>query len=237
MIHPCLPTVLLADNPGGIRLLLESLQSGGLIMLLIILCSVTAVSVGILTWQRMRENLLMPEGVIRQLRSLPTYAAKGDIAPLHEYLENDGSVLAKLGMIAVSGLYPTKAECAEICAAKAREELHRLERDLPFLEIMVTIAPLLGLLGTTAGLVGMFSAFGQGPSAGGPDTAAVAREIGVALRCTIAGLLVAVPSVVAHTLFVRKLDGIAMKLETLLQDSIQLFYQHFEVQRTPLSQL
>jgi biopolymer transport protein ExbB len=102
---------------------------------------------------------------------------------------------------------------------------------MPYLEAMVTVAPLLGLLGTTAGLVGMFSAFGEG-AAGGPDTLAVAKEIGVALRCTIAGLLVAVPAVLAHTFFVRKLDGIAMRLESLLQDTINTFYQHFEVQRT-----
>ena len=221
---------------GGFQFLLESLRAGGVIMMLIIVCSMAALSIGIITWMRMREHLLMPDEVIAKLKALPTYAAKGDITPLHRYLEADPSVLARLGMIAVSGLYPSKAECAEICAAKAREELHKLERDLPFLEVMVTIAPLLGLLGTTAGLVGMFSAFGEG-GGGGPDTAAIAREIGVALRCTIAGLLVAVPSVVAHTLFVRKLEGISMKLETILQDSIQLFYQHFEVQRTPLSVL
>ena len=232
MTSSLLPPTLAAASPGGFHLLTETLQAGGFIMLLIILCSVAALSISIITWLRMREDLLLPPGVVTQLRSLASYAAKGDIMPLHQYLQNDGSMLARLGMIAVSGVYPSKAECAEVCAAKAREELHKLDRDLPFLEVMVTIAPLLGLLGTTAGLVGMFSAFGDGGD-GGPDTAAVAREIGVALRCTIAGLFVAVPSVVAHTLFVRKLDGIAMRLESLLQDTIQSFYQLFEVQRTP----
>ncbi len=221
-------------SPGGFQILFETLQAGGFVMLLIILCSVAALSISIITWLRMRENQLMPPGVIAQLGSLASYATKGDISPLHTYLQNNGSMLARVGHIAVAGVYSSKAECAEVCAAKAREELHKLERDLPFLEVMVTIAPLLGLLGTTAGLVGMFSAFG-GDADNGPDTAAVAREIGVALRCTIAGLLVAVPSVVAHTLFVRKLDGIAMRLETILQDTLQSFYQLFEVQRTPSS--
>lgn len=226
-----LPAAIPPASPSGLQLLSETLHAGGFIMLLIILCSVAALSVGIITWLRMRESLLLPPAVIAQLRSLGSYAAKGDILPLHQFLQNDGSMLARLGLIAVSGIYTSKAECAEVCGAKAREELHKLDRDLPFLEVMVTIAPLLGLLGTTAGLVGMFSAFGDGGE-GGPDTAAVAREIGVALRCTIAGLFVAVPSVVAHTLFVRKQDGIAMKLESILQDTIQSFYQHFEVQRT-----
>lgn len=226
------PSFVLADASDGMALLLESLQSGGFVMLLIVLCSFAAVSVSVITWLRMRENKLMPAGVVSELRSLPTYAVKGDITPLHRYLEGDPSMLARLGMLAVSGQYTTKQECIDVVSQKAREELHALERDIPYLEVMVTVAPLLGLLGTTAGLVGMFSAFGEG-GAGGPDTAAVAKEIGVALRCTIAGLFVAVPSVVAHTFFVRKLDAISMRVESILLETINTFYQHFEVQRTP----
>ena len=53
----------------------------------------------------------------------------------------------------------------------------------------------------------------------------------VALRCTIAGLFVAVPSVLAHTYFVRRVDALAVKVESIMQETIQHFYQHFEVQR------
>ncbi len=226
-----LASLPLASAASGMSLLIESLRSGGFIMLLIVLCSVAAVSVGVITWLRLRVPLLMPEDVIDQLRSLPTYAEKGDLSPLQDYLKQDESMLARLSSLAVSGHHTTKQECSETVAQKAKEELHSLERDIPYLEVMVTVAPLLGLLGTTAGLVGMFSAFGEG-GAGGPDTAAVAKEIGIALRCTIAGLFVAVPSVVAHTFFMRKLDSIAMRMESILQETINTFYQHFEVQRS-----
>jgi biopolymer transport protein ExbB len=222
---------LLADTASGLALLLDSLRSGGSVMILIVLCSMTVVAVSTITGLRLRQRMLMPDEVIAELRALPKYAAKGDIAPLHHFLEGQTSMLARLAMLAVSGQFTTKQECVEVVGQKAKEQLHALERDMPYLEAMVTVAPLLGLLGTTAGLVGMFSAFGEG-AAGGPDTFAVAKEIGVALRCTIAGLLVAVPAVLAHTFFVRKLDGIAMRLESLLQDTINTFYQHFEVQRT-----
>ena len=110
--------------------------------------------------------------------------------------------------------------------------MHYLERGIPILEVMVTVAPLLGLLGTTAGLVGMFAAFGEGGDAG-PDTQEIAREIGVALRCTIAGLFVAVPSVMAHMHFARRLDRIGVRLEAILQETIQSFFANFEVQRAP----
>lgn len=222
--------LFLADTATGMTLLLESLRSGGFIMILIVLSSMAAVTVSVISWLRMREDLLMPPEIEKQLRSLPQYAQKGDISPLHRMLEKDGSMLGRLGMMAVSGTHPTRQECTEVVTQAAKVELYALEKDIPFLEVMVTIAPLLGLLGTTAGLVGMFSAFGEG--ADGPDTSAVAREIGVALKCTIAGLLVAVPSVVAHTWFVRKLDGISMRLEAILQEAINTFYQHFEVQRS-----
>ena len=76
----------------------------------------------------------------------------------------------------------------------------------------------------------MFTAFGDGGESGA-GTSVIAKEIGVALRWTIAGLFVAVPSVIAHTIFMRKLDTIAVRLESVLQETIQNFYQLFEVSR------
>ena len=168
---------LLADTATGMTLLLESIRSGGFIMILIVLSSMLAVTVSVISWLRMREDLLMPPEIEKQLRSLPQFALKGDITPLQRLLAEDQSMLGRLGAMAVSGTHPTRQECTEVVTQAAKVELYRLEKDIPFLEVMVTIAPLLGLLGTTAGLVGMFSAFGEG-GAGGPDTSAIAREIG-----------------------------------------------------------
>lgn len=211
----------------GLSQLGDFLATGGYVMLFIVLCSFAAVTVMISAWLRLRDRLVLPASVASQLRSLPNYAAKGDIKPLQEFLERDPSLLARLGALAISGTFSSRQECVETITARAKEDLHHLERGVSVLEVMVTVAPLLGLLGTTAGLVGMFSAFG---SEAGPDTAEVAKEIGVALRCTIAGLFVAVPSVLAHTYFVRRLDNIAVRLESIMHETIQAFFAHFEVQ-------
>jgi biopolymer transport protein ExbB len=223
-----------AQQTSGIHLLIESIRTGGVTMMLIVLCSMATVTVAIMTWLRLREHTILPRSTCKLLDSLPTFAARGDISSIQDGLSGDRSVLARLTLMSLSGQFSNKQECFEAVNQKAKEELHRLERDLPYLEVMVSVAPLLGLLGTTIGLVGMFSELGRGGSAGGPDMSAVASEIGVALRCTIAGLFVAVPAVLAHTYFVRKLDHIAMKLEAKLHDAIQLFYQNFEVQRAPV---
>jgi biopolymer transport protein ExbB len=228
-IEPHLP--ILAQEPtSGMGLILDFLATGGYVMGLIVLCSIAAVAVMIMVYLQLRDDVVMPTSVISQLRSLPNYAAKGDIRPLQDFLERDPSVLARLGSLAISGEYTSKPDCVEAVATQAKQEIHRMERGVPFLEVMVTVAPLLGLMGTTAALVGMFSAFGA-EGQNGPDTTAVAREIGVALRCTIAGLFVAVPSVLAHTYFARRLDAIAVKIESTLHDVIHTFFAHFEVHR------
>ncbi len=219
-----------AEGSGPLTLILDFLAIGGYVMLFIVLCSMAAVTVMISAWLRLRDRFVLPADVISQLRTLPQCAAKGDIKPLQDFLARDVSLLARLGGLAISGTFSSRQECVETITARAKEDLHHLERGVSVLEVMVTVAPLLGLLGTTAGLVGMFSAFG---SDAGPDTSTIAKEIGVALRCTIAGLFVAVPSVLAHTYFVRRLDNIAVRLESILHETIQTFFAHFEVQRAP----
>jgi biopolymer transport protein ExbB len=201
-------------------------------MLLIVLCSIAVVATVVLAFLRLQLRRVLPEEVVERLRAVPDYAEKGDIRPLQQFLAQHDSPLARVGTLAVSGDYSSREECVQACAARAKEELHELETGIPLLEMMVTVAPLLGLMGTTAALVGMFSAFG-GEGDAGPDTAAVAAEIGVALRCTIAGLFVAVPSVMAHTFFSRRLDGYAVRMGSLLEKTIHDFFSHFEVRRAP----
>lgn len=216
--------------PSGIRLVYDFLATGGFVMALLVICSMAAITASILAWLQLQEKVIMPSAVISQLRSIPNYAMQGDIRPLQEFLQKEGSMLSRMGSMAISGAFTSKQECHAACEIKAREEIHNLERGIPVLEVMVSVAPLLGLLGTTAGLVGMFSAFGTGGE-GGPDTVAIAHEIGVALRCTIAGLFVAVPCVLLHTYFTRRLDALAVRVESIMQETIQHFYQHFEVHR------
>ncbi len=220
----------LAETGGGG--LMGFLATGGYVMLLIVLCSVAVVATVVLASLRLQRHRVIPEEVVTRLQAVPEFAEKGDIRPLQQFLAQHDSPLARVGSLAVSGDYSSREECAQACAARAKEELHELETGIPLLEMMVTVAPLLGLMGTTAALVGMFTAFG-GEGEAGPDTAAVAAEIGVALRCTIAGLFVAVPSVMAHTFFTRRLDGYAVRMGALLDKTIHDFFTHFEVRRAP----
>jgi len=228
---PAVP--LLASFTDGFTQIWNFLRGGGDVMILIVLCSLVSMTVIILKALQLRDNILFPPETVAEINNLERYAVNGDISPLQKHLEEDGSVAAQLGLIAISGKHETREENNEACETAARGLMNKLENGVPLLEVIVTISPLLGLLGAVIGLVHVFSTFGSGPETVDTDTQQVARGIAEALHSTIAGLLVAIPTVIAHGYFSRRLDAIAVRMELLLRRTIHDFHRHFEVKRAP----
>ncbi len=93
----------------------------------------------------------------------------------------------------------------------ARAEVVRLQRGLHLLDSVVAAAPLLGLLGTVAGLAALF------PAQGVPDQATLTRGVGLALSTTMIGLFIAIPSLVASNWLHRRLEVLSSRLEVLVE--------------------
>ena len=106
-----------------------------------------------------------------------------------------------------------RTEILDAVQTRARHEISRLESGLVFLEITTGISPLLGLLGTLSGLVGIFGNIGNHG-----DPQIVANGISEALNCTIVGLGVAVPNLVAYNYFTRRVEVVSIELESLTTD-------------------
>ena len=93
---------------------------------------------------------------------------------------------------------------------KALEQIENLERRLSILGIVAYISPMAGLLGTVLGMIKSFKAIAlQG--AGDPNV--VANGISEALLTTAAGLLIAIPAIIAYQTFNRKADKIMLEIE------------------------
>lgn len=120
----------------------------------------------------------------------------------------------------------SKGQCAQILAAAAavsggREQkaaylesqaglfMATLRNKLDYLSIIVTMSPLLGLLGTIMGMIGAFSIFNL--QAGAP--LAITGGIGEALIATATGLCVAIMSLCAHSYFNHRLDNMITDME------------------------
>ena len=94
-----------------------------------------------------------------------------------------------------------RSEITHAVESAAREETLHLHAGIAVLDTVITIAPLLGLLGTASGLVLIFQGLGDNS-----DHLAIARGIAEALTTTIFGLAIAVPCVIAHGYFVRRIE-------------------------------
>jgi len=89
----------------------------------------------------------------------------------------------------------------------------RLDRSLWMLDTIVTLAPLMGLLGTIVGMFGVFSGLGQGAAAPAQVTSGVAE----ALVATAFGLFIAMLGLVALNALNNRVRLLAHALETLKQ--------------------
>ncbi len=105
-------------------------------------------------------------------------------------------------------------------AAVARQAL-KLESGLILLAIAVSGAPFLGLLGTVWGVMTAFSGVAQAAAAGGrADLTAMAPGVAGALITTVAGLLVAIPSMFGYNWLVHNLRVLTVELDNFAQELV-----------------
>src|SRR5207302_10290178 len=132
------------------------------------------------------------------------------------------SPMSSLLLLVADHLHWPKAETIDAVQTRARHEIARLERGLVVLEIIVGIAPLLGLVGT---IIGMMSVFGDVGNAGLNDAAKLAQGISLILRATLIGLLIAIPSLIFWSYYTKKVEGLAVEMETLCDEFIRRQYR------------
>jgi biopolymer transport protein TolQ len=89
-------------------------------------------------------------------------------------------------------------------------EHDRLGRGTPWLATLGSVSPLLGLLGTVLGVIRAFVGIA---TSGAGNLAAIAPGVAEALVATVAGLIVAIPSVIAYNIFASRQDFVAAELE------------------------
>src|SRR5262249_55277881 len=93
---------------------------------------------------------------------------------------------------------------------------------LVILEIVVGIAPLLGLVGTIHGMMVLFGGVGQ---SGMTDSEKLAQGISLILGFTMSGLLIAIPSLIAWSYYSKKVEMLAVEMETVCEEFLRRQYQ------------
>ncbi|HVE15203.1 MAG TPA: MotA/TolQ/ExbB proton channel family protein [Chthoniobacterales bacterium] len=190
--------------------------AGGIFMIPLVIISIMATTVMLLRGFALREQTVMPAAIGEEVARLEP----GDeLNPLSEILHDNPSPLSRILLILMRNLSWPRTDNAEAIQTQARHETARLEQGMVLLEITAGIGPLIGLLGTLSGLVGMFTNIG-----GDGDAMVIAHGISEALNTTIVGLSVAVPSLVAHNYFMRKIEVMAVEMEAVAAELLAKCY-------------
>ena len=137
--------------------------------------------------------------------------------------EGDSETAAELALKAVHPVSDVVSQCLSYVKAgpDVMEEVlyeqligvqNKLQNGLPFIAITAATAPLLGLLGTVAGMIRTFNVI---TVSGTGDAKPLAGGISEALITTLFGLVVAIPALIIHALLSRRCQGIIQNTEKL----------------------
>jgi biopolymer transport protein ExbB len=199
-----------AAAPSALKLdsLFDYITAGGHFMWPIGLCSVVALMYVVERWLRLRPSLL---GTARFGRDVVSAVKAGGPAAgldvCHKTSTSLGRILAT-GLRLWSAPFVEREKAVEDAGVR---EVKNLSANLKPLVIVSNLSPLLGLLGTVWGLTMAFMSIGKNSGLGKPEE--LANGIAQALITTIAGLVVAVPALVAYHWLKAKVDRLARRAE------------------------
>ena len=154
----------------------------------------------------LRSEFIVPANLLPEVQKWLSQGGitKETLAKLEQH-----SPLGQVFASALSNAKNSREVTKEAIEETGRAVAHNLEKYLPTLGTIATVAPLLGLLGTVIGMVELFGSFTNS----GHDVAQFARGISVALYNTAAGIIVAVPAMIAYRYFRGKVDGFLVDME------------------------
>ena len=210
---------LLAEMSETVQTLTGFFVKGGLFMWPLLVCSLVALTTLILRTIALREKTVIPPEIESEMQRFAPGASPERLARM---VHHDPSALGRITRVALQHLRWSRAENIEAVQTRARHEMMKLERGIVVLEVIIGIAPLIGLIGTVSGLVHVFASLGV--SAGAADPKQIARGISEALNCTVFGLGIAVPSLVGFVYFSKKVEVLSVEMESLVTELLSKCY-------------
>jgi len=186
---------------------LAFIQTGGFFMWPILACSIIALAIILERFWTLRKSSIAPKTLLSEVMT----RLRDDRMTL-DYIR---SMQGKTGLASIfaAGLLNSKhgrSAMKESVQEAASHVIHELERFMNTLGTIAAISPLLGLLGTVVGMIKVFSVLME---SGAGNTALLAGGISEALLTTAAGLGVAIPALIFHRFFSRRIDELVVTME------------------------
>jgi biopolymer transport protein ExbB len=192
--------------------LLQMFQDGGIFMWPLLACSILGLAVIFVKFVTLHMARVKTERLLERVRDLVQAGRVNDAIELCSHTRGPVAAILLTGLHLFEEGGSERAEQAIVHAG--RIEMAFLEKGMVVLATVSNVAPLIGFLGTVAGMI---IAFGAIEAAGEVEAQLVAGGIKVALITTAAGLIIAIPVNVAHNYFVQMVDGLIVDMRRGVQ--------------------
>lgn len=200
--------------------LVEFFRDGGPVMVPLAVASVAAVAIILERYFSLRRSKIISPRLADAIERLH-YGEPTDT--LEAISRDDRTPLGAIVRVALNHLDWPKNENTEAVQTRARAEVMKMELGLVWLEIIVGISPLMGLLGTIGGMKYLFKDMTQ--IATGETTAGLGIGISHALNTTFFGLLIAIVALIGWSYFNRKVERLLVEMESMISDLLAKLYR------------
>lgn len=206
-----------ADAPhaaGQSKSLIDVYKEGGWVMHFILACSIAMVWLIIDVWIRTSRKNMIPEQDVAVAQQ--SFRA-GDYVGAYQAMKASLSPFASVVRAGLGSVGYGKESTEEALYADVEKTNSKIQTRINYLSVIGVCTPMIGLLGTVAGMKG---AFGALQTSGAGDTGALAGHIGEVLVATASGLFVAIPAFMSFYFLRNKLQG---SIHQLHEESERLF--------------
>ena len=204
----------------------ELIQKGGAIIYPIILCSVIAFGIILERLYYLRKIKIDTVAFMNNIEAALKHNKIAEAVKICEDTPGPIAHIIKAGLLKHDR---PRQEMKEAIEDAGQQEVPRLEKYIKILATIAHISPLLGLLGTVVGMANVFQVIQMKTIALNPvNTADLAGGVWQALLTTAAGLIVAIPAIVAYHYLVAKVQDFVLEMERSATELINIMSQRIE---------
>lgn len=195
-----------------------------IILLVIIGCSLLSFTIFIERLLQLRKSEIDTNKFIVGIRNT---IKDGNIVEAVQLCESTGGTVANIVKAGLMKHNRAKDQIENAMEMAGLIEIAHLEKNAKILSIIAHIAPLIGLLGTVLGFI---QAFAEMRMSGLVDISAtrIGEAMEYALVTTAAGLVVAIPSVIAYNYIVSRVEGFVLEIQTTSSEIVDILVNREE---------
>ena len=202
---------------GNIIQTFQFVARGGILMIPILFCSVLALAIILERFYVLHQAQINTQEFMARIREV---LKRNKIMDAVQLCEDTPGPIARILRAGIMKYDRSRQVIKEAIEEAGRHEIPVLEKYFGVLSTIITVAPLLGFLGTVSGMIRTFMKIQEKGGAVNPGD--LASGIWEALLTTAAGLAVAIPIMVVYNYLVTRVDGFILDMEKSSTDLVEI---------------